>query len=417
MTQAHTDRAHAKLSPSASHRWMECPGSVRLSEGIERKSSHFADEGTAAHELAARCLTEGRNPDEYLDMFVNIDAEYEAHKFIPEDKTRLTMGRVFEIDQEMVDSVAIYVDFVNGLINADPGYTEHDIEFRFDLQHIADGMFGTGDAVVYNARTRHLTVADFKYGRGVAVDPDSNPQLLAYGIGAVRRHDNRGVSGVTLAVVQPRCRHPKGSVRTWTTDPLTLLEFEHELKVAAVATEAPDAPLLPGDWCRFCPAAALCPALRDKARSAAASEFSVVGEIKEVKDVAGLDAAGLAAALGEVEIVETWCRRIREHAHDTAVHGTSIPGWKLVEKRAIRRWKDEGEIPTVLKTIVGVPDEEIWQRKLASPAQIEKSIGKKRSKEIAGYATKQSSGAVLVPESDARPAVRADGSEFSTVGD
>lgn len=414
MTVAHTDRSHAKLSPSASHRWMECPGSIRLSEGIAKTSSAFADEGTAAHELAARCLTEGRDPEHFFGMFVNIDAEYDAHKFVREESRP---GRHFEIDHEMVDAVTIYVNYVNELIEQDRGYTEHDIEFRFDLQHVAPGMFGTGDAVVYNSRTGHLTVADFKYGRGVAVEPAENPQLLSYGIGAIRRHDNRGVSGVTLAVVQPRCRHPKGAIRTWTTDPMTLLEFEHDLRDAAKATEAPDAPLNAGDWCRFCPAAAICPTLRDKARSAAAAEFSVVGEIKEVKDVAGLDAAGLAVALNEVDVVETWCRRIREHAHDLAVHGTAIPGFKLVEKRANRKWKDEGDIPKILKTIVGVDDGDIWTKKLASPAAIEKVIGRKRAGEIAGYTTKQSSGAVLVPESDARPAVRADGSEFLAVGD
>ncbi len=86
-----------------------------------------------------------------------------------------------------------------------------------------------------------------------------------------------------------------------------------------------------------------------------------------------------------------------------------------MEKRANRKWKDEAEIPRILRTIVGVDEDEIFVKKLASPAAIEKVIGKKRSGEIADYTTKQSSGAVLVPESDARPAVRADGSEFSAI--
>lgn len=389
---------------------MACAGSIRLSEGIERRSSSFADEGQAAHELAAHCLRTGLDADRMLGKYVNIDAEYDAHRFTDSDEN----DRCFEIDEEMVESVQLYVDYVRGLVD-DVTTCFVDIESKFDLTHVHDGMFGTGDAVVYNEKTKHLTVADFKYGRGVPVDPQENPQLLTYGVGAVRRNHNRGLSGVTLTVVQPRCRHPKGAVREWTTDAMTLLEFEQDLRDAAEATEKPDAPLCAGEHCRFCPAAAICPALREKSRKAAALEFAAGGTELVTREVHTMGSKELAEALREVDVLETYVRRVREYGHDEAMAGRTPPGWKLVAKRAIRRWKDEANAPSVLTTLIGLDDEDIWTKKLVSPAGVEKIIGKKRKAELEDHTVKQSSGAVLVPEDDARSAVKTNGSEFEAV--
>lgn len=409
---AQAERAHAKLSPSAAHRWVNCPGSIRMSKGIERKTSDFADEGTAAHEVAAECLRTGKVPSAFFGKFVNIHAKSDKERFVTEAQAEAAEGgRYFEVDEEMVESVQIYVDYIWPIAKD----AELDVEFRFDLNHISEDMFGTGDAVIYNPKAGHLTVVDFKYGRGVPVDPQSNPQLLSYGIGAARRHGNRPLSGITLTVIQPRCRHPQGAVRSWTTDAVELLDFAADLREAAKATEDPSAPLNAGEWCKFCPAAAVCPALRDRARKAAALEFANGGTELVTREVHTMNENDLAAALSEVDVVENWCRRVREFAHDEAMAGRTPKGWKLVEKRAIRRWKDENTAPMILRTMIGVDEEDIFIRKLASPAQVEKVIGKKRGHELADFVVKQSSGAVLVPEHDARPAVRSDGSEFEAV--
>ncbi len=396
---AHTERAHARLSPSASHRWMNCPGSVRLSEGIERKSSVYADEGTAAHQLAALCLQNNNDAAVYLGIMQEVN------------------GVEFEVTEEMVESVQLYLDYVRKFILSDKE-SEVDVEFRFDLQHVHREMFGTGDCVIYIPSTSHLIVTDFKYGRGVPVSPDENPQLLSYGLGAVRRHHNRPLAQVTLAVVQPRCRHPKGPVREWHTDVTTLLDFEHDLRTAAIATEQADAPLVAGEWCKFCPAAATCPALAVRSKEIAAHEFS--DNPKHLKHPDNMSPASIAATLQEISILKDWCKRFEEYAHDLATQGEKIPGWKLVEKRAIRKWKDAESIAAVLADIYELDTSDIYKpQEVNSPAQIERLMPGKNKTErqmvLEPLTVKNSSGAVLVPEHDIRPSVKADAAqEFAT---
>jgi len=402
---AHTERAHAKLSPSSAHRWMECPGSVRLSEGIERGSSVFADEGTAAHELAAHCLTLGFDASRFAGQFIDIDATTPANRFLPTDNGS---DRVFEADDEMVESVQIYLDHARGLV--DPG-DEIDVEYRFDLQSIAEGMFGTGDCVIYKPKTGDLIVVDFKYGRGVAVEPEQNPQLLLYGLGAVQRHGNRPLRNVTLTIIQPRCAHPGGPIREWHTDSVDLMGHDIDIREAAAKTEAVDAVLIAGEWCKFCPAAAICEVNRAKVQEIAGLQFAAEGV-----DPASMTAEILAEALDEVEIVESWAKNVRRYAHDQAMSGNPPPGWKLVEKRAIRKWKSESEAAQWLID-KGISEDEIFEQVMHSPAQMEKLVPGKnkeaRAAALAAVVTKQSSGAVLVPVSDKRPPISSGGSEFS----
>jgi hypothetical protein len=405
---SHKERAHAKLAPSAAHRWIECPGSIKLCEGIESKSSVFAAEGTAAHELAAHCLKNGFDADRFADHVIDITATDAGSRFLKpgaplgDDNTR------FEVDEEMVEGVQMYLDHVRhciGLCEHNSGIeaVEVDVEQRLDMTHVHPSIYGTGDTVIYDAGQQWLHVFDLKYGKGVLVEVPANPQLLTYGSGAVQRYHNRGVKGITLHIVQPRVDHDDGRVRWVEYDLVDLMEFEGDLAKYAKATEAPDAPLKAGDWCRFCPALPFCPEARRHNTHLALEEFA------DVKPGA-LTPTGMAQVLAEADNIGNWVKAVQAYAHEQATNGVEIPGYKLVAKRAIRRWKDDAYAAAELEILFD--GEELYtEPKLKSPTQVEKTIGKKAFAQVEDLVTKVSSGTNLVPVDDKRQAVKEKGLE------
>jgi len=385
-----------------------------MSEGIPNTSSAYADEGTAAHTLADHCLTTGFDADRFADWFVNLDGKTPAEKFIVASNG----PRCHEIDAEMVDGVQTYLDYVREIMIS-PG-VEFEVEQWLSLEYLGvpglDG--GTGDVVAYHPETQMLDVVDLKYGRGIPVEPKDNTQGLCYALGAIRRYHNRGIKKLRITIVQPRCPHPAGPIRTWEADVIDLLDFEADLKEAALRTLKPDAPLNSGEWCKFCPAAPTCPTRREHALTIAQAEFSVVGEELTLPVVAQLDPENLAKILTEITQLEDWCRRVKEHAHAEAVHGRCPPGFKLVANRATRRWRgDDANVAEMLEDLFGLETAQIYaEPKMLSPAKIEPLMPGKnkaeRAKKLAELCTKESSGTVLALAADPRPAVKADASEF-----
>lgn len=406
----HTKRKHARFSPSGSKRAMMCPGSIRMQEGIADTSSVFADEGTSAHSLAEFCLRNDLDADRFAEQFVNLDAE-EHLRVSPEAVGK----RSFLIDAEMVDGVQTYVDVCREVIALSTPDLEFEYEKWVDLSNIPGMEGGTADFAAYDPITKRLTVADLKYGRGVPVDPQENTQLLCYALGVVNRYHNRGIGSIELIVVQPRCPHPKGPVRRWETDAVTLLDFEVDLALAAAATEAPDAPLKAGDWCKFCKAEATCPAKRDRVLEITQAEFGPYDEAPTLPVVTQMSPDDLARVLRMRTEIGSWFARVDEFAHAEAAHGRGPTGFKLVAKRATRKWKDDQQAAIQLVD-AGVTD--IWaEPALLSPAKVEpKMPGKnkaERAKALEALTVKESSGTVLAPMEDPRPAVKAGAEEFA----
>lgn len=343
-------------------RWSQCPGSVRLSQGIESRSSSYAEEGTRAHAVAEQVLKgNGYPPD---------------------------------TDPEMQEAVQVYIDTVDGDWN---GNCLLEVECRFNLDNIHKGLFGTSDAVIYDKKEKLLRVYDYKHGQGIAVEVPNNPQLLYYGLGALLSL-GYPCKEVELVIVQPRCPHPDGPVRRWRIPAVELVDFAADLVQYAKATEAPDAPLKPGDWCRFCPAAASCPALKQLAQEQARQEF---------RPELSYDPVKLAEALHHLPILEAYIKATREFAYGEAEHGRTPPGWKLVAKRATRKWIDEENVVSVLKAKIELAtDDDLFDRKLKSPAMIEKIVGKAKAGWLSGLVVAESSGYTLAPDSDKRDPVK-----------
>lgn len=203
---------HAKLSPSGAHRWMACPGSVVLEADIPDTGSVYADEGTAAHTLASYCLIDGMDADDYLGEAIRVGE------------------RRFDVDENMVRYVQDYVKLVREYAHGGTLMVEQAVP----IGHLTgeEGATGTSDAVVL--QRNELVVIDLKYGMGVKVDAERNPQLMMYALGA---YENFSVLGdfdtVTMVIHQPRINH----VAEYSIPLRTLLEFADEVKAAAAKVE------------------------------------------------------------------------------------------------------------------------------------------------------------------------------------
>lgn len=399
---AHSQRAHAKLSPSGGSRWFACPGSPEAEAPYPNKSGIHADEGTAAHTLAEHCLENSVDAAEFLGGHVNIKTG-KVSKEPGEGKN------IFTINEEMVDGVQTYVDLVRSLI--EPG-DEYEFEAKLDLTHIPGLEFGTGDFVRYRPSTRSLAVADLKYGKGVVVQAKRNKQLLIYATGTAKRYHNRGLDKVEMYIVQPRAPQPGDSppgVRKAVIDAVELVEFRFELTEAAAATMASDAPRVAGDHCRWCRAAADCPTLREFSLKAAEVEFAD-GEAmpKEPVAVSTLSPGQLAVVLEQASVIEDWIKRVKERAHAMATE-QGLPGFKFVRSTSHRKFKDEAAAARFITRILEIDEADAYtEPKLKSPAAIEKLLGAKRKSEIKDLIYKPPGKIILVPESDPREPVKPD---------
>ncbi|MBB3980131.1 hypothetical protein GGQ64_005378 [Rhizobium azooxidifex] len=442
-TIAHTERKHATLAPSAAHRWMVCPGSIAMEQPFPNVSSSYAAQGTAAHELAGWCLANDEQPEDHLGLWIDTKAEH-GNIFVDltDDEGPHEENRYWPIDDDMVEAVTVYTDFVRSLLK-DHKDAELDVEQRLDMTHLHPDIFGTGDATVYIESERHLHVCDYKHGKGVAVDAKNNPQLLLYGAGAAMRFHNRPLEKVTLHIIQPRAPHPKGRIRSDPLDLFSLFEFEDDIKTSAALVDAatrdfgaatgvdgridnstwPTVYLKAGEHCGFCRAHAICPTARAAALELAQAEFSDTGEMT-LPDFTQMDPDQMATYMAQAEQVVAHFAAFKVYAHAEACAGRMPSGMKLVAKRATRKWRDADAVVDDLM-IAGLGKADLYTEKLKSPAQVEKVMKKKAfekwvadgtDEDGVGPVVSQSSGTNLVPVNDPRPAVKADAaSDFDAV--
>lgn len=355
--------AHSELGASGASRWMACPASVRMTRDLPDTRSAYAEEGTAAHALAERCLRQARRPDAFLGQTFA-----EAPGVV--------------VDKQMVDYVEQYLDYVQGL----PGVLF--IEQRVDYSHIVPGGFGTADALVTNGDT--LYVVDLKYGQGVRVDAVENPQLMLYALGALDNLDWLGdVARVVLVVHQPRLDH----VSEWETTPEALHAFGQKAREAAELALSEDPPFGPGEACRWCRAAGNCRAQAEYNLATARAEFGPPVAFDKLSD------EELAEVLARLPALRNWANQVEERALTSIMRGEPLPGWKVVEGRSLRRWAEDDALAPALEAELG---DDAWKRDLISPAQAEKLLGKKHTL-LAQYVTKPPGKPTLAPEADKRP--------------
>ena len=360
---------HALLSASSSDRWIHCPPSARLSEAFEDPGSSYAAEGTAAHAVCEYKLRKAlgmqtENPAGNIDSYDSSMEEY------AESYVSFVLSRIAEAKKTCPDPVVL-------------------VEQRVDFSLWVEQGFGTADCVIIADGL--MEIVDFKFGMGILVDAEENPQLMCYGLGALDQFGSiYDVDTVRLTIFQPR----RDNLSWWEISKDNLLRWaDGVLKPAAELAFAGEGNFLCGKWCTFCRAKSTCRARADRNLELAGYDFAPAPLLtdEDVEDI-----------LGRIDDLVSWANDVKEFALTQAIGGKVWSGYKLVEGKSNRRYvNDEAVAEAVEKTGF-----DPYEKKLLGITAMQKMLGKTRFEEVlAGLVEKPAGKPTLVPESDGRPAM------------
>lgn len=422
-----TEPAHSKWSASGFEQKMLCPGSHVLQMGAPRSTSRYAAEGTAAHQVLTWALQEGKNAIDYEGRTIEAD------------------GFLFVVDTEMAEHVQVCIDYVRD-IAGDDGVIFADIRVNYSsyLDVPEQEAWGTADVII--AKGDEIIVVDLKYGMGVEVSAERNPQMSLYALGALQAYN--GLAGdfarVRMVISQPRIRKApseydlsveeleawgRSTARSAVNTCRLAVEFKRDTPVEPALWE--ETYLRPGEkQCKFCAAKATCPALRDAVAttvfdSTPASPDEFADQSAAKPGAPGYDdAQWLAAALSQADMIEDWCKAVRAEAERRLLAGEQVPGFKVVPgKRGARQWADPAAAEAMLKTF-RLKQEQMYDFKLISPTSAEKlakaeAIGKRQWPKLQELIVQSEGKPHVAPASDPRPAldVRPVRDDFTEVAD
>lgn len=364
-----SNKEHSKFSPSAAHRILACPPSLTLEQQYPNETSVYAEEGTAAHDLA----------------------EHKLKKVLKMRSKKPTSSYHSDEMDEMTD---IYVEYCLGLIEkAKENCRDLQIliEQKLDFGDYVPGGFGTGDLVVVGSGTLH--VIDFKYGRGVAVSAERNPQMMLYALGALALFEMLyDIEKISMVIVQPRADN-------FSTYEMSVEELkiwaEEELKPKAQLALNGEGEFCAGDHCRFCQAKNQCRARAAKNLELLKYEFAAPALLTDDE---------IAEIIGLADELSKWAGDIYTYATALAINeGRQWDGFKLVERRTRRTYSDEKLVAEKAKE-AGYQD--IFKQSLITITEMEKLMGKKKFSDILGALVEKPKGKLtLVPETDKRRAI------------
>ena len=371
---------HALLSASGADRWINCPPSARLEEAMDEESSEYAKEGSFAHSLA----------ETYLAYHLGLIKKSEFNKRLK----KLKQDPFYS--QELDDYVKVYTDFAIEKINEARARTPDAVvllEMKLDYSEWVPGGFGTGDLVLVSDDV--LEVIDLKFGRGIPVSAEDNPQMQLYSLGALNQFGCLyNINIVRMTIVQPRL--DSISTAEMAVDDLMYWATNTVMGAAEKAFKG-EGEFNAGEHCRFCRVRATCRARAEENTKLACYDFREPPLLSDEEIVEVLDAA---------DEYMRWISDVQAYALDRAVNpGKQWPGYKLVEGRSVRKYVDETKVAEALQA-AGYSEEQIYEKVLLGITKMEKAVGKKQFNELlAGLVEKPPGKPKLAPETDKRPAV------------
>lgn len=363
---------HALLSASSAHRWLECPPSVQLTASLPDTAGEAAAEGTLAHRIVEERLDsiieKGIWPKK-SSAKLRMDERYRP---VMEEHADTMVGYVMDLFDQYSDAVLMS-------------------EQRLDFSRWVPDGFGTGDALVIADGVIH--VIDYKYGKGVPVYAEDNPQLRLYALGAYEAYDSLyDIHEIHTHIVQPRL--DSQTTETLTAEELLRWADEYVAPRAQLALSG-EGEMNPGEWCRFCKVRATCRARAEQQLALAQYEFKspLVLTPEEIGDI-----------LGRVDELAKWAKSVKDYALQSAVsNGETFPGWKLVRGRANRKLTDEEEVAGLLLE-QGFQPHQIYS--LKGLTDLEEVVGKKQLADLLGDRIVKPEGRpTLAPETDRRQAI------------
>lgn len=370
---------HALLSASGSARWLECTPSAHLELQFPKKSSSYADEGTAAHEL---CELSAR----YWLCEIS-EADYENKL------SDLAKGEYY--NAEMQECAVDYGRFISETVkNTRAACPDAVVELEvknLDFSDWAPEGFGTGDCII--VADDLLEIIDFKYGKGVRVEAENNPQMRLYALGAIKLYGELyDIKRVRMSIIQPRInREP--SVSEITVE--ELLDWaENYVKPRAALAFAGEGEFKPGEkTCKFCRAKEQCKARYEQ-------NLKLFDEAPDTLLITP-DEAG--AILEKAADIKAWLKDLENLVMGKLFEGEPVEGWKLVEGRSNRKYTDELAVAEAMKA-AGYDEALLYERSLLGITAMEKAFGKKAVGEVLKDLIYKPQGKpTLAPAADKRP--------------
>lgn len=377
----HAERDHALLSASGAHRWLLCTPSAMLEEQFPDTTSEAAREGTLAHELAELKVRNYFNPADISKRKLNAQIKKMKENELWQD--------------EMLGHTDTYIDYIRDVSIKLPSQPYVAVEKRLDLGAYVPEGFGTADCIMLQGED--LFVLDFKYGKGVPVSAEENPQMMLYALGAYKAYCFLyPISRIHMSIIQPRL----DNISEWECSLEELLKFGQYVSERAALAVKGEGDFCPGEkQCRFCRAKQQC-----RARADHNIRMAFSPDKGKMPPLISSEEAG--RYLLEGEDLEKWLKDLKEWALAECLAGKQVPGWKAVEGRGSRDWTDmEAAFEKLTKS--GVTEEAmLWEKKPLTLAQIEKLVGKKDFQDAVGeFVIKKPGKPALVKESDKREAI------------